>query len=362
MKVGEGPALRLLRAEPAPLALALEVVDPELVQEVWLEEYLVSLQSRGFSGTTLEGLSGSLDRLLGRCPVFVWEVTAEVVDSLLVELTASGVATSTRRSQLGDLVGFHRFVRARKGAEVEARFGVSMVDPVDEFNAIVHVSDEGGARRVPPSADRLDGFFEVLRERVETARKYAPAARDYALFRVLYWTGLRSAEAVAVDVGDLHWDRGPFGKIHVRFGKGARTSGPRPRWVPMLDATPDVLRWYVEDVRPLFSPDGDALWVVQHGGRMTGSTLQNELARMLDIEGGDRFSPHDLRRACATHNYERGVDLVAIQQMLGHWHIGTTMRYVMPSATFIEDAYRRAISDTLDYLANTSDNPDQEED
>ena len=39
--------------------------------------------------------------------------------------------------------------------------------------------------------------------------------------------------------------------------------------------------------------------------------------------------------------------LVAIQQMLGHWHVGTTMRYVTPSATFIEDAYRRAISGTL---------------
>jgi integrase/recombinase XerD len=41
---------------------------------------------------------------------------------------------------------------------------------------------------------------------------------------------------------------------------------------------------------------------------------------------------------------------VAIQQMLGHWHIGTTMAYVTPSATFIEDAYRRALSDTLSEL------------
>jgi len=60
---------------------------------------------------------------------------------------------------------------ARKGAEVKAGFVVSMVDPVDESNSIVHVSDEGGARRVSPSVDRLDGLFEVLRERVETARK-----------------------------------------------------------------------------------------------------------------------------------------------------------------------------------------------
>lgn len=60
-----------------------------------------------------------------------------------------------------------------------------------------------------------------------------------------------------------------------------------------------------------------------------------------------RFSPHTLRHACATRNYERGVDLVAIQQMLGHWHVGTTMRYVTPSATFIEDIYRRAVSATV---------------
>ena len=47
---------------------------------------------------------------------------------------------------------------------------------------------------------------------------------------------------------------------------------------------------------------------------------------------------------------EWGVDLVAIQQMLGHWHVGTTMRYVTPSATFIEDAYRKAVSGALSGL------------
>ena len=60
------------------------------------------------------------------------------------------------------------------------------------------------------------------------------------------------------------------------------------------------------------------------------------------------------QHACATHNYERGVDLVAIQQMLGHWHVGTTMRYVTPSATFIEDAYRRAVSGALAGLEGDS--------
>jgi site-specific recombinase XerD len=74
----------------------------------------------------------------------------------------------------------------------------------------------------------------------------------------------------------------------------------------------------------------------------------------MELEGrpaAERFSPHALRRACATHNYERGVDLVAIQQLLGHWTVSSTMRYVRPSATFVEDAYRRAVTMTVNELS-----------
>jgi integrase len=112
--------------------------------------------------------------------------------------------------------------------------------------------------------------------------------------------------------------------------------------------------------------DGPALFCDEGGGRIHRGTIRNRLAHLLDLERGAtadkvvsgdlvRFSPHGLRHACATRNYERGVDLVAIQQMLGHWHVGTTMRYVTPSATFIEDAYRRAISDTLTSLEGARD-------
>lgn len=152
-----------------------------------------------------------------------------------------------------------------------------------------------------------------------------------------------------LELPDLHFGRGPFGKLHVRFGKGARMSGPRPRWVPMLDSLDLVLRWFVDDVRGRF-PDSPVLFADESGGRLHRGTIRNRLRRLMQLEGrpeGDWFSPHALRRACATHNYERGVDLVAIQQLLGHWTVSSTMRYVRPSTTFIEDAYRRAVSSTL---------------
>lgn len=188
-----------------------------------------------------------------------------------------------------------------------------------------------------------------MKQRIATARKYGPAARDYAMFRTLYHASFRSEEASLPDKPDVHFSRGPFGKPHVRFGKGAHTSGPRPRWVPMLDGLDLVLRWFLDDVRPKF-PDSPVLFADESGGALHRGTIRNRLRYLMELEGrpaSERFSPHALRRACATHNYERGVDLVAIQQILGHWTVSSTMRYVRPSATFIEDAYRRAIAGTL---------------
>lgn len=121
----------------------------------------------------------------------------------------------------------------------------------------------------------------------------------------------------------------------------------------MLDQLDLVLRWYLDDVRPRMA-DSKALFCDEGGGGLHRGTIRNRLRRLLELEDRpdtERFTPHGLRHACATHNYERGVDLVAIQQMLGHWHVGTTMRYVTASATFIEDAYRRATSVTLATLS-----------
>jgi integrase/recombinase XerD len=120
----------------------------------------------------------------------------------------------------------------------------------------------------------------------------------------------------------------------------------------MLDGRDLVLRWFLSDVRPRF-PDSRVLFCDESGGPMASGTIRNRLRHLMELEGrqpADWFSPHNLRRACATHNYERGMDLVAIQQLLGHWTVGSTMRYVRPSETFIEDAYQRAVSATLTEL------------
>ena len=340
------------RSVPADLAPAV-ATDPLAFQSLCVEAYLASWTARGFSPVTIENDSGVLERMLVLLGRPAWEVTAEDVDRVVGALAAGGLAASTRRGYVQAFKGFHQFLQARKAVDIEGLFGARLVSPLDEFNAARHVGDDSPGMAPPPTVERVTLFFDFLRGRIGTARKYAPAARDYAMFRTLYHAGLRADEAARLDLCDVHFTRGPFGKLHVRFGKAAHTSGPRPRWVPMLDGLDLVLRWYLQDVRGKF-PDSAVLFADESGGAMHRGTIRNRLRHLMELEGRpatDWFSPHALRRACATHNYERGVDLVAIQQMLGHWTVGSTMRYVRPSATFVEDAYRRAVSVTVTELS-----------
>jgi site-specific recombinase XerD len=78
----------------------------------------------------------------------------------------------------------------------------------------------------------------------------------------------------------------------------------------MLDGLDLVLHWFLDDVRGKF-PDSRVLFADESGGSLHRGTIRNRLRHLMELEGrpaGDRFSPHTLRRPCATHNYERGVD------------------------------------------------------
>lgn len=358
--------LRLVQSNAGPATVTDTLMDPVAFQDSCVEAFQTSQAVRGFAQTTMENTAGVLDRFLTACDRPAWEVTAEDVDRVLAGLVTQGLSAATRRGYVQAFKGFHAFLSVRKAAEIETLFGVRLVDPVDEFNAAHHVDSSSPSANAPPDEERMEEFFDFLKRRIAGARKYAVAGRDYALFRTLYLAGLRAEETASLDRADVHFGRGPFGKIHVRFGKGAKTSGPRPRWVPMLDGLDRILGWYLDQIAPGLG-DGPALFCDEGGGRISRGTIRNRLAHLLELEQATRttddpgvrplvrFSPHTLRHACATRNYERGVDLVAIQQMLGHWHVGTTMRYVTPSATFIEDAYRRAVSGTLAELRGGGD-------
>ncbi|MGW0550101.1 tyrosine-type recombinase/integrase [Streptomyces altiplanensis] len=308
---------------------------------------------RGFSPATVRGYTSLLARVLGRFDCPVWAVEADDVDEMLHALAVAGLAAGTRRQYLQMLRAFHAFVAQRHAAQIRAAFGVSVGGGgLDRFNRVRHAGDDA-AVGLPPGRERLDAFFSFARSQVAVASDYWAMARDYAMLRTPYLSAVRVSELVRLDQADVHPGRGRSGKLHVRFGKAANTSGPRPRWAPMLEGLDQILAWYLADVRPLF-PATAPLFCDDDGQALKTGTVRARLARLLDLEaadGGDRFTPHALRRACATHQYEAGMDLIAVQQLLGHRHIASTMAYVKPSQRFVEDAWRRATDAALRVLA-----------
>ena len=218
-------------------ATAGEPLDPEVFQADCVHAYVASWVARGYSQVTIDA---STSRSWSGC----WRRWASRRGRWRPRTSTRwwepgrrwGIAASTRRTYVQAFKGFHEFLTARKAVEIESAFGVRLQCPLDEFNAARHVgNDSAPSTKAPPTTERMEDFFAFLRDRVATARKFGPAARDYALFRTLYHAGLRADEAASLEMCDLHFGRGPFGKLHVRFGKGAKTSGPRPRWVPLLD-------------------------------------------------------------------------------------------------------------------------------
>jgi DNA-binding Xre family transcriptional regulator len=141
---------------------------------------------------------------------------------------------------------------------------------------------------------------------------------------------LRVNEVRHLDLADIKWDLGRFGKLHVRHGKGARGSGPRERMVPLINGAGRTLRWFVEDVwcqlgddparlgAPLFCSerrniDGTAARV---GSEALRAGLAEAAARHLP-EWSDSLTPHVLRHFCASQLYLGGMDLIAIQETFG---------------------------------------------
>ncbi len=147
--------------------------------------------------------------------------------------------------------------------------------------------------------------------------------RNRALVELVYSCGLRSAEAVGLNLADVEIDRE---QVHVR-GKGGKE-----RVVPLGEEAAFHVARYLRDARPQLARGAvDAVFLSVRGSRLNTSTL-----RRLHPH------PHQLRHAFATHLLEGGADLRTIQELLGHSSLSTTQVYAHVDARRLRKVYDRA--------------------
>ncbi|PID06966.1 MULTISPECIES: site-specific tyrosine recombinase XerD [unclassified Sporosarcina] len=155
--------------------------------------------------------------------------------------------------------------------------------------------------------------------------------RDIALLELLYGTGMRVSELIAIDLADLHLTMG-FVRV---FGKGSKE-----RIVPLGRSAIDACTLYLNEGRPKLINDTEALFLNMHGRRLTRQGCWKILKDAgVKAEIQKVISPHLLRHSFATHLIENGADLRAVQEMLGHADISTTQLYTHVSKKRLKDVY-----------------------
>jgi integrase/recombinase XerC len=204
-------------------------------------------------------------------------------------------------------------------------------------------TDVGASLRSPKAHRTLPPVLrqDEARELIAAAARLADdgsgvGLRDAAMLELLYATGVRVGELVALDVDDL--DRG---RNVVRvFGKGRKE-----RTVPFgQPAALAVDAWLTRGRPQLVAPGaGAALFLGARGGRIDQRAVRALVHRRIaDVPGAPDIGPHGLRHTAATHLLEGGADLRSVQEMLGHASLATTQLYTHVSTDRLRQAYRQA--------------------
>jgi integrase/recombinase XerC len=147
----------------------------------------------------------------------------------------------------------------------------------------------------------------------------ASELRDMALLAVMYGCGLRVSEAVGLDMADVDMQSAEM-RVHGKGGK--------ERIAPMAEGVCRLLGEYLEQRLAHADIHAQALFLNRSGGRLTARSVQRMLKQRALATGADTaVTPHRLRHSFATHLLAGGVDLRAIQELLGHASLSTTERY-----------------------------------
>jgi integrase/recombinase XerC len=205
------------------------------------------------------------------------------------------------------------------------------------------------------SSPRLDKYLPSYLDRSQVAAVFESAqararggefvdVRNLAILELFYSTGVRLAELVGVNRGDLDL---------INQTVKVRGKGRKERIVPLGDHAQRALRNYESKRDELARPspgagakrgvDRNAFFLSASGRRISRRTVQVVVRKLLSgIDEGAGLSVHSLRHSFATHLLDAGADLRAVQELLGHASIGTTQIYTHTSVERLKQVYQKA--------------------
>ena len=257
------------------------------------------------------------------------------IRSFLASLHAEGQSRATAARKLAAIRTFLHYLRREEVIDDDP--GALIGTPKREVRTPVHFSEQEMARVVEaPDATQPLG------------------RRDRAILELFYASGVRLSELAGLDLGDMNLG----GRMLRVLGKGGKQ-----RLVPFNTAAASAIRAWLQDreaiaregrsaaaIRPPRAKPRQAqardrrepLFLNARGQRLTVRSIDRVVRRYGAVTDRGTASPHALRHSFATHLLQRGADLRAIQELLGHARLSTTQRYTHVNAAQLIDVYRKA--------------------
>jgi len=251
------------------------------------------------------------------------------IRGFLAGVHAQGQSRATAARKLAAVRTFLRYLR-REGV-IDADPAALIATPKREVRMPAHLSEQEMIALLTAPADD-----EPL------------GRRDHAILEVFYASGLRLSELAGLDIDDVNLSA----KMVRVLGKGGKQ-----RLVPFNTSAASAIRAYLRDRDVLTRGNArlgtgrrgrglerdEPLFVNYRGGRLTVRSI-DRLVRRYVAACSTRLgiSPHALRHSFATHLLQRGADLRAIQELLGHARLSTTQRYTHVNAAQLLEVYRKS--------------------
>lgn len=245
------------------------------------------------------------------------EATPSMVRSYLATLVDRGYKKTTVNRKLSTLRSLYRF---------SVRRGLSESNPIDRLRSLKK------DRRLPVFVD--ENKMDMLFEQIDFGQGFS-ACRDRLMIELLYATGMRLSELI----GLRHSDVDIGGRTIRVMGKGNKQ-----RLIPFLDGLMGLYTEYCSKKAQLFGdPVQPWLFVTDRGNQCYPRFVYRRVRHYLNlVTTRSKKSPHVLRHSFATHMLDRGADLNAIKEILGHSSLSSTQVYTHNSMEKIKSIYKQA--------------------
>jgi integrase/recombinase XerC len=254
-------------------------------------------------------------------PVALADVSLADLRAWLARMQAAGAARTTIARRAGAVRTFTAWAHRR---------GLLAEDPA------LLLGTPKPHRRLPGVLRQGDARRLLELAAVAADDGTAVGSRDRAVLELLYATGVRVGELVAMDLGDLDHER----RVVRVLGKG-----DKQRSVPYGAPAANALGDYLARGRHRLAgqSSGQAVFLGVRGGRLDQRAVRKLVhARLADVPDAPDLGPHGLRHSAATHLLEGGADLRSVQELLGHASLATTQIYTHVSAERLRAVYQQA--------------------